>query len=69
MKSGSGDTESTWQVGQFLFVKYQSSQKRDAGWLIKEKRQTAWKMRWTLGLGEIGPEDPNFLIKTWALGF
>ena len=24
---------------------------------------------WTLGLGEIGPEDPNFKIKTWALGF
>ena len=29
-------------------------------------------MKWggcTLGLGEIGPEDPNFKIKTWALGF
>ena len=24
---------------------------------------------YTLGLGEIGPEDPNFKIKTWALGF
>ena len=24
---------------------------------------------WALGLGEIGPEDPNFKIKTWALGF
>ena len=22
-----------------------------------------------LGLGEIGPEDPNFKIKTWPLGF
>ena len=22
-----------------------------------------------LGLGEIGPQDPNFKIKTWALGF
>ena len=22
-----------------------------------------------IGLGEIGPEDPNFKIKTWALGF
>ena len=24
---------------------------------------------WVVGLGEIGPEDPNFKIKTWALGF
>ena len=24
---------------------------------------------WTLGLGEICAEDPNFKIKTWALGF
>ena len=37
MRSGSGDTEGTWQVGQFLFVKYQSGQKRDAGWLLEEK--------------------------------
>ena len=36
-ESGSGDTEGTWQVGQFPFVKYQSKQKRDAGWLLKEK--------------------------------
>ena len=27
------------------------------------------KLTWILGLGEIDPEDPNFKIKTWALGF
>ena len=37
MKSGSGDTEGTWQVGQFPFIKYQSGQKRDVGWLFEEK--------------------------------
>ena len=27
------------------------------------------KVGWTLGLGEIGPEDPNFRIKSCTLGF
>ena len=28
-----------------------------------------WHVWCLVGLGEIGPEDPNFKIKTWPLGF
>ena len=32
------------------------------------KRMNIWG-KFVLGLGEIGPEDPNFKIKTCAVGF
>ena len=40
-------------------------------WTYKKLRSTGILLQdaWSLGLGEIGPEDPNFKIKTWALGF
>ena len=37
--------------------------------LCRRNATVQWSMQWPKGLGEIGPEDPNFKIKTWALGF
>ena len=47
-----------WRLCSYL---YASGKGCDTGGIAKEAC--------VLGLGEIGPKDPNFKIKTWALGF
>ena len=38
-------------------------------WFSFQRSQSSDFDKWSVGLGEIGPEDPNFKIKTCTLGF